>query len=271
MHSKNICMFLALQPILFCLLISCTKPSANIIQDNNDTITINNNDSTNTDTLMTDTTTNIDTTINKDTSSNTENFTWLALGDSYTIGQSVNEDERFPAQTISLLKNDSVFIKQPQYIATTGWTTLNLLDAIATQQPHGPFDVVTLLIGVNDQYQHFDTAGYGVHFNQCLLNAIALAGNKKDHVFVLSIPDYSVTPFAQNSDTAQISKEIDEFNAINKSITASFGISYTDITPLTRKMKNNASLTAYDGLHPSGKEYAQWAALLAPEIEKILK
>src|ERR1700759_3705979 len=113
MHSKNICMFLVLQPILFCLLISCTKPSVNIIQDNSDTITINNNDSTTIDTTMTDTTTNIDTTINKDTSSNTGNFTWLALGDSYTIGQSVNEDERFPAQTISLLKNDSLFIKTP--------------------------------------------------------------------------------------------------------------------------------------------------------------
>jgi lysophospholipase L1-like esterase len=241
------------------------------IPNNSDTTINNQDDSTNTDTTMTDTTTNIDTTGNIDTSANAGNFTWLALGDSYTIGQSVNENERFPAQIISLLKNDSIFIKAPQYIATTGWTTLNLLDAIAAQQPKGPFDIVTLLIGVNDQYQHFDTAGYRVHFNQCLLNAIALAGNKKDHVFVLSIPDYSVTPFAQNSDTAQISKEIDEFNAINKTITLSFGISYTDITPLTREMKNDASLIAYDGLHPSGKEYAEWAALLAPEFIKILK
>ena len=139
------------------------------------------------------------------------------------------------------------------------------------QNPQGPYDVVTLLIGVNDQYQHFDTGGYRIHFTQCLQNAIALAGNKKDHVFVLSIPDYSVTPFAANSDTAQIRKELDEFNAINKEITLSFNISYTDITPLTREAKNDASLIAGDGLHPSGKEYAKWAALLAPEIEKVLK
>ena len=264
MSAKKVFMFLILQAVVFCLVISCTKQSGLVIS-NSSGIT------TNTDTTMTDTTTNIDTTANADTSLNTGNYSWLALGDSYTIGESVNEDERFPAQTISLLKNDSVFIKQPQYIATTGWTTLNLLDAIATQHPQGPFDIVTLLIGVNDQYQHFDTGSYRIHFIQCLQNAIALAGNKKDHVFVLSIPDYSVTPFAQHSDTMQIRKDIDAFNAINKAITKSFNISYTDITPFTREAKNDVSLIAGDGLHPSGKEYAKWAALLAPEIAKVLK
>ncbi len=252
MYSKKIFMFLVLQPILFCLMISCTKPADYNIPNNPGT-------------TMTDTTTTTDTT------ANAGNFTWLALGDSYTIGQSVNEVERYPAQTVSLLKNNNLSVKTLQYIATTGWTTLNLLDAIASQNPTGPFDIVTLLIGVNDQYQHFDTGGYRLHFTQCLQNAIALAGNKKDHVFVLSIPDYSVTPFSQNSDTAQIRKGIDEFNAINKEITLSFNISYTDITPFTREAKNDASLIANDGLHPSGKEYAKWAAVLAPEIEKVLK
>jgi len=270
MHLKKIFMFLVLQPLLFCLMISCTKPAVNVLQGNNDT-TRTNSDTINIDSTMKDTTTNIDTTANTDTSTNVGNFSWLALGDSYTIGQSVNENERFPAQTIALLKNENLLIKTPQYIATTGWTTLNLLDAIATQNPQGPFDVVTLLIGVNDQYQHFDTGGYRINFNQCLLNAIALAGNKRDHVFVLSIPDYSVTPFAANGDTTEIRKEIDEFNAINKEVTLSFNISYTDITPFTREAKNDASLIAGDGLHPSGKEYAKWAALLAPEIEKVLK
>ncbi|MEP6466712.1 MAG: GDSL-type esterase/lipase family protein [Parafilimonas sp.] len=230
----------------------------NIIPVNTDT-TMNYNDTMKTDTTIIDTT------------EDAGNFTWLALGDSYTIGQSVNEDERFPAQTVALLKNDSLLIKTPEYIATTGWTTLNLLDAIAAQNPQGPYDIVTLLIGVNDQYQHFDTGGYRTHFNQCLQHAISLAGNKTDHVFVLSIPDYSVTPFAAASDTAAIRTELDEFNAINKEITLSFNISYTDITPLTRDMKNDASLIAYDGLHPSGKEYANWSALLAPAIEKVLK
>jgi lysophospholipase L1-like esterase len=258
MHLKKMFMFLLLQPVLFCLMISCTKPVTNVLPGNNDT-------------TMKDTTTNIDTTTNTDTSTNIGDFSWLALGDSYTIGQSVNEDERFSAQTIALLKKEDLLIKTPQYIATTGWTTLNLLDAIAAQNPQGPFDIVTLLIGVNDQYQHFDTGGYRINFNQCLLNAIALAGNKLDHVYVLSIPDYSVTPFAANSDTTEIRKEIDEFNEINKAITLSFNISYTDITPSTREMKNDASLVAYDGLHPSGQEYAKWARLLAREIEKVLK
>lgn len=240
-------MFLILQSILFYLITGCTKPA------------------------MTDTTANIDTTANTDTIIGQDEFSWLALGDSYTIGESVSEDERFPAQTISLLKSDSLFFKAPEYIATTGWTTSNLLNAIANKNPQDFFDVVTLLIGVNDQYQHLDTAGYRLRFTECLTKAIELAGNKKEHVFVLSIPDYSVTPFAANSDTAAISKEIDEFNAINKAITLSFDIFYIDITPLTREAKNDASLIAGDGLHPSGREYAKWAVLLAPKIEKILK
>jgi lysophospholipase L1-like esterase len=239
-----------LQTFLFCLAgltMSCTKSSIHSDMNNNDT------------------------TINTDLTGNNTTYTWLALGDSYTIGESVKEEERFPAQTISILKNKNILFKPPEYIATTGWTTLNLLDAITQQNPQEPYDVVSLLIGVNDQYQHFDTSSYKIHFAQCLQKAIALAGNKTEHVFVLSIPDYSVTPFAQNSDTAQIRKELDEFNAINKKVTLSYNISYTDITPLTREAKNDASLIAGDGLHPSAKEYAKWVELLAPEIKKVLK
>jgi lysophospholipase L1-like esterase len=169
-----------------------------------------------------------------------------------------------------MLKNDNVNIQTPLYIASTGWTTLNLLDAITAQNPQETFNIVTLLIGVNDQYQHFDTRSYRKNFTACLEKAIALSGNRTDHVFVLSIPDYSVTPFAASSDKAEIRRELDEFNAINKAITLSFDISYTDITPLTREAKYDATLLACDGLHPSGKEYAKWAALLAPEIEKVL-
>ncbi|MBV9963692.1 MAG: SGNH/GDSL hydrolase family protein, partial [Parafilimonas sp.] len=143
--------------------------------------------------------------------------------------------------------------------------------AIATQQPQGPFDVVTLLIGVNDQYQHMNISDYKKRFTECLEKAIVLAGNKRNHVFVLSIPDYSVTPFAQDRDTAQIRKELDEFNAVNKQITLSYNISYTDITPFTREAENDASLIADDGLHPSGKEYAKWAAVLELKIKNALK
>jgi lysophospholipase L1-like esterase len=252
MAVKKYLMFIILQAFLFCLMMGCTKPSSSSVINNMDT-TMSNGNSPNTDTT------------------NNGIYRWLALGDSYTIGQSVKEEERFPAQTISILKSNNLLFKTPEYIATTGWTTINLLDGIKTQKPQGPYDVVSLLIGVNDQYQHMDTGGYRPHFIQCLEKAIALAGNKTDHVFVVSIPDYSVTPFAQNSDTAQIRQQLDEFNAINKEITLSYNISYTDITPLTREAKNDASLIAGDGLHPSGKEYAKWAAALAPEIEKVLK
>ncbi len=257
-------MLFVLQPLLFCLMISCTKQQPPITGNNPDTtISQNNNDTT-----MTDTTISSDTvaTPNQDSS-----YSWLALGDSYTIGQSVNEEVRFPAQTIALLTNDSLLFPTLQYIAVTGWTTQNLLYGIEQQNPKGPFDVVSLLIGVNDQYQHLDQDGYSKRFEECLKKAIALAGNQKEHVFVLSIPDYSVTPFAAQMNREEISKEIDEFNAINKAITLSYKISYTDITGLTREAEKDPSLIAVDGLHPSGKEYAKWAALLAPQVKLVLK
>lgn len=244
-------MMFSLQTILFCLMmLGCSKPNTAFTLNATD-LTMNNNDSAN--------------------NTDTAKYSWLALGDSYTIGQSVNEDERFPAQTISILNNNKLFFKPPQYIATTGWTTQNLLNAIAQQNPQAPYDVVSLLSGVNDQYQGKDTIDYRERFTECLQKAIALAGNKIDHVFVLSIPDYSVTPFAQHSDTAMIRRQIDEFNAINKNVTLSYNISYTDITPFTREAKNDASLIAGDGLHPSGKEYAKWAEVLAGEVKKVLK
>ena len=195
---------------------------------------------------------------------------WLALGDSYTIGQSVAVNDRFPAQTANLLKQSGINMTEPNYIATTGWTTNNLSNAIASQNP-GNYDVVSLLIGVNDQYQMRDTTGYRQRFTMLLDKAIQLANGKKDHVFVLSIPDYSVTPFAAGSDTAQIRKEIDWFNAINRQVTEGYKVAYLDITPGTRLAKTNASLLAYDGLHPSAQEYKNWADRLAPMMLPVLK
>ncbi len=196
---------------------------------------------------------------------------YLALGDSYTIGQSVAINERFPAQVAAQLRNSGIDIADPQYIATTGWTTLNLQAAINTQNPQGYFDAVTLLIGVNDQYQTHDTTTYRNNFTILLNKAVSLAANKKERVFVVSIPDYSVTPFVQASNKAQVSMEIDWFNAINKDVTLSFGISYTDITPGSREGATDASLIANDGLHPSGLEYKKWADKLGPLMRTILK
>ncbi len=247
MRLKNLFyMMLLIQGFLFCTLMSCNKTDQTFNSNNMDSIPV------------------------IDTVPGAKQYTWLALGDSYTIGQSVNADERFPAQTISLLNNSFQF-QQPKYIATTGWTTQDLLDAIAQQNLQTSFEVVSLLIGVNDQYQNRDTTGYREKFTLCLQKAIALTGNNINHVFVVSIPDYSVTPFAANDDTALIRKQIDAFNAINKEVTLSYKISYTDITPLTREAKTDSTLIANDGLHPSGKEYANWAALLAPEIVQALK
>ncbi len=196
---------------------------------------------------------------------------YLALGDSYTIGQSVAENERFPAQTVALLRAQNISIKDPQYIAITGWTTANLMTAINTQNPQGPFDLVTLLIGVNDQYQGVDTATYRTRFTQLLNKAVQLAGGKASHVFVLSIPDYSVTPFVQQADKARVRREVDLFNAINKQVTLQNNIAYIDITPSTRQAETNASLIANDGLHPSGLEYKKWAEMLAPLIKQVLQ
>lgn len=196
--------------------------------------------------------------------------TWLALGDSYTIGQSVTEAERFAAQTANTLKQSGININTPTYIATTGWTTTNLMNSILAQNP-GNYDVISLLIGVNDQYQRHDTTGYRQRFTDLLIKAIQLANGKKENVFVLSIPDYSVTPFAAGSDTAQIHKEIDWFNDINKNVTANYNCPYLDITPSTREGRYDRSLIATDGLHPSGVEYKRWADRLAPMMLPVLK
>ncbi|HEX8357798.1 MAG TPA: SGNH/GDSL hydrolase family protein [Segetibacter sp.] len=196
---------------------------------------------------------------------------FLALGDSYTIGQSVKEDVRFPAQTVQMLRPENIFVTDLKYIAQTGWTTANLASAIAVQKPATNFDIVTLLIGVNNQYQGRDQTEYAKQFEELLKHAIVFAGNRKTHVFVLSIPDYSATPFVGSAEKATVSKEIDDFNAINKKITLQYNIAYIDITPSTRQAVSDASLIAYDSLHPSGKEYRKWAEMLAPAIKAVLK
>ncbi|HEX8334533.1 MAG TPA: SGNH/GDSL hydrolase family protein [Segetibacter sp.] len=196
---------------------------------------------------------------------------YLALGDSYTIGQGVSTEQRFPAQTVALLRQSNIKINDPQYIAVTGWTTQNLMTAINQQNPQGPYDVVSLLIGVNDQYQRMDTGGYRTRFTQLLIKSIEIAGNRPSRVVVLSIPDYSSTPFVPAADKPRVRKEIDLFNMINKEITLKNNIKYLDITPSTREAENDPSLIADDGLHPSGKEYKKWAERLAPMIKEVLQ
>ena len=195
-------------------------------------------------------------------------YHFLALGDSYTIGESVSSPERFPAQTVDLLKTTGIRMAAPQYIAQTGWTSQDLQNAVNRSGLPAAYDVVSLLIGVNDQYQGLDTAGYRKRFTQLLEQAISLTGGKAKNVFVLSIPDYGVTPFGGGS--KKISKEIDDFNAINQEITRAYHVAYIDITPTSRLAANDQSLTANDGLHPSGKQYKLWAMKLAEAIFPVL-
>jgi len=206
---------------------------------------------------------------NNDTSK--KNFTYLALGDSYTIGQDVPSQDNYPNQVISLLKKDNLY-GQVKIIATTGWTTGNLKAGIENDKTLlSRYDIVTLLIGVNNQYRGASVETYEPEFEELLKKSIALAGNNTNHVIVLSIPDWSVTPFAGGRDRNMISKEIDAFNAMNKNVSQKYGVYYLDITPWTREAANDLSLLADDGLHPSGKEYERWAEKLGGIIKVVLK
>jgi lysophospholipase L1-like esterase len=196
--------------------------------------------------------------------------TWLALGDSYTIGQGVKEEERFPAQTVERLGKLYRTIDTLRYIAVTGWTTVDLLTAIGRENPR-QHKVVSLLIGVNDQYRGWDSAAYRIRFRDALQQAVRLAGGKPSHVFVLSIPDYGVTAYARHLDTARIRREIDGYNRINREISSSMGCPYLDITGLTREARWNRQLICGDSLHPSGIDYGRWADRLAPMMEGLLQ
>ena len=194
--------------------------------------------------------------------------TYLALGDSYTIGQSVSATDRYPHLTVLLLRAQHIYINEPTIIATTGWTTKNLFDALTTTTLPTNYDVVSLLIGVNNQYQGRSIDEYKTEFTLLVNRAIQYTNNRPSHVFVLSIPDYSGTPFAQNLDRVKIAAEIDQFNAANKSISLQLGVNYLNITPISRE--TDPELLSGDNLHPSGKQYQRWADLLAPMIKKVL-
>lgn len=187
---------------------------------------------------------------------------YLALGDSYTIGESVSPAERFPVQLVAMLRERGVEISDPEIIARTGWTTDELDKAIDAAKPRGPYDLVTLLIGVNNQYRGRSADEYRREFRALLQRAILFGGGHAGHVVVLSIPDWGVTPFAQGRDRARIAREIDQFNAINRSETALVGAAWVDVTPVSRR--DNPSLIASDRLHPSGSMYAEWARLALP-------
>ncbi|MBY0542518.1 MAG: SGNH/GDSL hydrolase family protein [Sphingobacteriaceae bacterium] len=200
-------------------------------------------------------------------------LTYLALGDSYTIGEAVEQKLSFPYQLVSELATQNVFVTTPKIIAKTGWTTDELQSAIKVENVTQKFDIVTLLIGVNNQYRGNSRITYRKEFAALLQTAISYANGNKKHVFVVSIPDWGITPFGKSSgkDIAKISAEIDAFNAIAKEETLAMNVSYTDITLGSRYAGTDLSLVATDGLHPSGKMYAEWAVKVSNAVVAAFK
>jgi len=194
----------------------------------------------------------------------------LALGDSYTTGTGAAPADRWPVQLGVLLTSRGFNLEPPEIVAANGWTTIDLRKAITATTLTPPYDLLTLLIGVNDQFDRLGAERYREGFSRLLQIAIELTCGQAEHVIVLSIPDYSETPFAQSMDTQTIRSELDAFNMINHKLSIEAAAQYVDITSISRQVAEAPSLLAEDGLHPSGKMYAQWAQLVLPLAEEIL-
>jgi lysophospholipase L1-like esterase len=199
-------------------------------------------------------------------------YTLLSLGDSYTIGEGVLLHKSFPYQVVQLLRKKGLNFPAPEIIAKTGWTTDELLSAIENYSFLPKYDFVSLLIGVNNQYRGRSVEEYKTEFENLLKRAISFAHSKKDHVIVLSIPDYSNTPFARSLPTDKVAKEIDLYNSVNKAVSIQYKVKYIDITQGTKNVESDSSLLTTDQLHPSEKEYQNWAEriveLLVTELKK---
>lgn len=197
--------------------------------------------------------------------------TYLALGDSYTIGESVDLTMRWPVQLADRLREDSIYIADPDIIARTGWTTDELMNGIESVNPGNDYDLVSLLIGVNNQYQGRDIYNFRDELVELISIAITCANNEADNVIVLSIPDWGVMPFASGRDKDQIAEEIDAFNDVVKQECNYAGVEFFDITEISRRAAYDASLVASDGLHPSGKMYGLWVEKIYSHVYELLK
>lgn len=195
---------------------------------------------------------------------------FLALGDSYTIGEGVAEEERWPVRLASRLRAKGIAIDAPRIVAGTGWTTDELLAAIVAEGIPGNFDVVTLLAGVNDQYRGYGVERYRASFDILIHAGLAFA-KLPSRLIVLSIPDWGVTPFADGRDQAAIGREIDNFNAAARELAKRVGGRFLDITPTSRMAAADRMLLAADGLHPSAAMYDMWVEALLPMATDALR
>lgn len=206
-------------------------------------------------------------------SANSNAVTYLALGDSYTIGEGAAATDRWPAQLAGLLTAQHVAVAAPAYIARTGWTTSELQAAIATAKPASTYGLVSLLIGVNNQYRGQSLAQYRLEFRALLQQAIGFAGGRPGHVVVLSIPDWGQSPYGQRQgrDPAAIGLEIDQFNAAAQDECRQASVAYVNITDLTRAAAGTSSQFTSDGLHYSGPQMRQWAERALPVAKALLE
>jgi len=201
---------------------------------------------------------------------NNADYTYLALGDSYTIGEGVETAARFPVQLSEKLTRNGFLVDTPEIVAQTGWTTDELAAAVAGRKLDEKYDLVTLLIGVNNQFRGRDSGEYRTQFAELLQTAAGIAGDEAS-VIVISIPDYGVTPFGRERNPEMIAKEIDLFNQINYEETRKTSARYIDITGISRQAVNNPELIASDGLHPSGGMYRLWVEEIFPVARQILE
>jgi len=190
----------------------------------------------------------------------------LALGDSYTIGEGVPVDGRWPMQLARVLRTQGLNVSTPAIVARSGWTTDELSAGIDDARPTGMFDVVTLLIGVNNQYRSRAAEEYRTQFRALLARAIGFAGGRAGHVIVISIPDWGATPFARGRDRAAIARDIDAFNAVNRDESTRAGAKYVDVTAISRRAAVETDLIGDDKLHPSSSMYAAWVQAMMPTV-----
>jgi lysophospholipase L1-like esterase len=200
-----------------------------------------------------------------------DSIRFLALGDSYTIGEGVAPPDRWPSQLAVQLRSLGVLIQEPQVVAETGWTTSELCEGIDGAEPRGPFSLVSLLIGVNNQFRGGSIEEYGGEFVDLLQRAVRFAGGEPGRVLVLSVPDWSVTPFAAGRDRGAISRDIDAFNDVNRQETEALGACWIDVTGISREAGTHQGLLAPDGLHPSGEMYALWVEASLARVLEILR
>lgn len=196
-----------------------------------------------------------------------DRLAYLALGDSYTIGESVDVGERWPVQLGEKLSEVGRGVAEPRIIAKTGWTTDELISAIGQEDITETYDMVSLLIGVNNQYRGYAFEQYQTEFAELLSLAISFAGQDTSKVFVVSIPDYGVTPFAANSDTVRIANEIDRYNQHAEAYCEALGVQYVDITEISRQAREKPDLVANDGLHPSAAMYRLWVERIVGRLK----